>query len=348
MKRYHSIDRASGTLDAQLLSSTTSGNFTVGSLSILGSQDWDTPSGEYAILTIEDEQILVTLSESGGTLTCTIVTRGYNNTTAATHAASTAVEIHLTSEHYEALKDELVLRSGGLASVETNPTITDATTLSVASEDVTSIYTVGRVLLVKVSGTWHRCVVRSSSFSTNTTINVSSDTLPSSGTVQDFGIALSGNDIHSALDYLLVKNATNLPANNPPSGYSWVVNKGGQWYSVDSSGDYRFLGKVIATVASSSGTLTLDGSVANVWDVTLTENVTTITMQNCIDGTSYVLRVKQHASSAKTVAVPASWRFGAAITAWVMTATVGKIDYVGLIYHAGDDKYDVLSVSQDF
>lgn len=351
MKLLHTIDRASGKLANQLLSSTTSGDFDVGTLAtLLGTQDWDTPAGEQAVLTIEDEQILCTLAESGGTLTATIVARGYNGTTAATHDADTDVYVQMTSAHYEIIKDDLNSFTKGIIKIDLPPTITSATVLTVAGNDVTALYTPGRVVLIKISSTWHRCVVRSSSFSTDTTINVSSDTLPSSGTVADCGFSITGADIALGVDYFLVKQATNLPASNPPSGYSWLVNKGGDWYSIDSSGNKRFLTAVKSTAASSGGALTLDWSAAKVYVVALTENITGVTHSNGVAWNSYILIFKQHASSAKTVVLGTGGgtRFPDDIPAYVMTTTTSKKDRLTFQYDGDDTKFDLCGVVKGF
>lgn len=230
MKLLHTVDRASAQLDGQLLSSTTSGSFTLSNLSILGSQDWDSPSGEQAILSINNEQILCTLAESGGTLTATIVTsgRGYNGTTAATHAANDYAYIRMTSAHYEIIKDEVQSHVQGLIVYDgVTPTITSAIILSVAGSDETARFTVGRAFLVKISGTWHRCVVRSSSFSTNTTINLTSDTLPGSGTITNVGFEMH-QSVNKPINLQLVQDMTGNPAENPPSGYAWIYTIAGQ------------------------------------------------------------------------------------------------------------------------
>lgn len=351
MKPIYAIDRASGTLDSQLLSSTTSGTFTISSLSQLGSQSWNSTSGYYVIITIDDEQILCSsMTESGGTVTLTIATSGraYANTTAATHDAGASVELHIVkSMIVDTLMAEVLSHTLGLIKVDDTPTITSSSVLSVAGKDVTGTYTVGRVIVFKVSSTWYRAVVRSSSFSTNTTINVSGDGLPGSGTITDIGLEFVGS-VYKAVDFNLVKEASAVPGNNPPSGYSWLFTKGGEWWSIDSSGNRRFLTKVVASVSSSGGTLVLDGAVGNVWDTTLTENISTITMQNCMDGHPYTFRVKQHASSAKTVSAPAAWRFGTTIASWTMTATVAKTDVLVFLYNSAASKYDVVGLAQGF
>lgn len=348
MKKLHTIDRATGLLDAQLNSSTTAGSFTLSGLSLLGSQDWDSPAGEQAIITFEDEQILGTMAESAGTLTFTIATngRGYNGTSAATHLAETVGYIRMTSAHYEILKDEVVSHVAGLIIYDgVNPTVTSALILSVAGSDETARFTVGRVVLVKISGTWHRCVVRSSSFSTNTTINVTSDTLPGSGTITDVGFEMR-ESVNKPVDLQLIKEASAVPASNPPAGYIWLFAKAKGWFAKDSDGKVRFMSKVRATAASAAGTLALDWSVANVYDVTLTENITTTTHSNGVEGEEYVLRVLQHASSPKTVVLAGKTRYSNSIPSFSMTQTNGVYDIATFYYNATDDKYDIIDLVQ--
>lgn len=344
------LDRASGLLSAQLLSSQTSGTFTfeVSPANPLGTQSWNMPSGYKAVITIENEQILLSaLSIAGTTVTGTIETRGYNSTQAATHASNSTVAIHLTKAHVDAIENHIAqfVETGLIvpASVTATPTITNASTHSVAGIDVTGVFTVGRAYLFKVSGVWYRAVIRSSSFSTNTTINLSGDGLPAAGTIQDWGVEFEGS-VNAAIDYKLIKEVTNVPAQNPPSGYNWLFTKSGKWYTKDSSGNIRFLNEVRSTASSSGGTLTLDWSVASVYDVTLTENITGVTHQNGVDGENYTLRLKQHASSAKTVALGTGGgtRFSDSISSYAMTAALSAVDILNFRYNLGDTKYDLI------
>lgn len=254
MKLLHTVDRASAQLDGQLLSSTTSGSFTLSNLSILGSQDWDSPSGEQAILSINNEQILCTLAESGGTLTATIVTsgRGYNGTTAATHAANDYAYIRMTSAHYEIIKDEVASHVQGLIAYDgVVPTVTSATVLTVAGEDQTAKFTVGRVVLYKISSTWYRGVVRSSSFSTNTTVNISGDGLPGSGTITSIGFEMR-QSINKPLDLSLIKDSSGNPGQNPPSGYAWLYTVGGQFRVKNDAGTVVALETAASPIATGS------------------------------------------------------------------------------------------------
>ena len=352
------LDRASGLLAAQLLSSQTVGTFQFGSLSVpasaLGTQSWNMPSGWKAVLTIESEQILVSgLSYSGGVVTATIDTRGYNGTQAATHASTTAVEIHLTKATMDAVMNHLKqFDEAGMivpTNISTMPSITSATVHTLAG-DYTSYFVAGRAYLFKVSSTWYRAVVRSATYGGgNTTINISGDGLTGSGTILSIGFEFE-QSVYGGVDYELVKECTNIPAQNPPAGYNWLFTKAGGWYTKDSSGNIRFLTRVRATVSSSGGVVACDWSAADIYDITLTENITQVTHSNGVEGQVYKLRIKQHASAAKTVALNTAGgtRFSNTISGYVVTTDLSAIDVLEFLYHGTDTKYDLVAVTQGF
>lgn len=348
-KTFHFMDRASGTLDVQLLSSAVSGTFTISSLSQLGSQSWDAAAGDYIELTIDNERIVCSaMEETGGTVTLTIAERGADDTTPATHTAGSTVYLNMVKAHLDEIQAEVKFQRGALdsAMIETTPTtITDANTHTIAG-DKTADFVPGRAFLFKIGSTWYRAIVRSATYSSpNTTIELTGDGLPASGTIATAGFELSSSSKMPAGLALLDELAA-VPAENPPSGYRWIFPTSNGIGLKDSSGNVTYLGTAYKTAASSSNTLTIDGSLGNFFDVELTENITTLTMQNFADGQACTIRIKQHASAAKTVAVPASWRFNSLIASWTMTATVGKTDLIGLRYNAGASKYDVVALVQ--
>ncbi len=344
------LDRASFFLDAQVLSSQTSGTFTGSSASLLGTQSWNMAAGYKAIITIENEQILLSgLSISGGTVTCTIDTRGYSGTSAATHGSGTLVEIHLTKAHFEALQDEVSTLNQGYITQVPVTTVSSASQHTI-SGDLASIFTVGRVFIFKIGSTWYRSVIRSSSYGGGTTtINLTGDGLPASGTVASAGFESFGS-INKPVDYLLIREASSAPSDNPPAGYSWLFAKSKGWFAKDSDGKVRFLGIVRATAASSGGVLTLDWSTANVYDVDLTENIIGVTHQNGVEGEEYVLRLKQHASSAKTVALGTGGgtRYSDSIASYAVSSVFNAIDALGFRYHGTDGKFDLSYVMKGF
>lgn len=352
MKPIYRLDLAYGSLAAQLLSSAT-GNFQINSLNQAGAQSWNATSGYYILVTIEDEQILCSaMSVSGGVATLTIATggRGYNNTTAATHASGTEVDLSVQKQHVDELQNEVLKHITGLASQEVAPTITNATTLSFAAVDYTTKIIPGMTILIKISSTWHRCTVKAVSFSTNTTVTVTSDTLPSSGTVADWGLELFPSSF-KPIEYTKLKEVSNVPA-TPASGYGYIYAKAKSVFYKDSDGLIRYHGKVNGTAASSSGALSLDALAANVYDVTLTENVTSIAITGGTslgDGELLILRLKQHASSAKTV-VPGtgSFMYSSDITGFTMSTTVAYTDVLTLQWSTTLAKWLLVAVNQGF
>lgn len=347
-QKLYALDRASFLLDAQLLSSQTVGTFTGSTASVLGTQSWNMPAGYKAILTIENEQVLVSaMSILAGTVTCTIDTRGYNGTAAATHAAGTLCEIHLTKAHVDNFQDEIAAFNQGYVMQAPVTTVVSASQHTIAG-DQTAIFTVGRILLFKVGVTWYRAAIRSSSFGGGiTTVNITGDALPGAGPVVSAGFEFFGS-VNKAVDYLLIKEAGNVPGDNPPAGYSWIFAKGKGWFMQDSDGKTRFLCAVRATSASAAGILTLDWSLANVYDVTLTENITAVTHQNGVEGEEYILRIKQHASAAKTVVLGTAGgtRFSNDRTTYAMTPDVNAYDVLGFLYNGTDTKFDLRLVVQ--
>ena len=86
------------------------------------------------------------------------------------------------------------------------------------------------------------------------------------------------------------------------------------------------------TVTQGSGTVTLDLAQGNFFEFTLTEAVTGWTFSNlATSGTasSWIIKITQHASSAKTVAYPSAvkWAVGAD---HVMSTATGAIDIVSM------------------
>lgn len=86
------------------------------------------------------------------------------------------------------------------------------------------------------------------------------------------------------------------------------------------------------TVTQSSGTVTLDLAQGNFFEFTLTENVTGWTFSNLASSgtaSSWIIKITQHASSAKTVVYPAAVKWAGG-TDHVMSTATGSIDIVSM------------------
>jgi len=350
MQQYYLLDRASGALDAQLLSSQTVGTFTFSSENHLGTQSWNSPVGFKAILTIDNEQLIVSaLSIAAGTVTATIDTRGYNGTTAATHGAGSTVQITANSGWLQNMQSSLANDDAsivsGLAYQSTVTTIVSATSHTIPN-DQTAIFTVGRYYVFKVGGVWYRSVITAVSYAIGTTtITLLGDGLPGAGVVQQCGFEFI-NSVYKAIDVELVKAMTTAPASNPPASYVYLWTKNGGWYSRDSSGNVRYLCRVTASVSSAAGVLTLDCSTANFFECTLTETITGVTWSNGTDGETYVVRFRQAGGALYGVSfgAPGGTRFSNTFASFSMTQTNSVVDYVELYYNGPDTKWDIVQI----
>ena len=86
------------------------------------------------------------------------------------------------------------------------------------------------------------------------------------------------------------------------------------------------------TVTQGSGTVTLDLAQGNFFEFTLTADVTGWTFSNpATSGTasSWIIKITQHASSAKTVAYPSAVKWAGGVDHVMSTAT-GAIDIVSM------------------
>ena len=86
------------------------------------------------------------------------------------------------------------------------------------------------------------------------------------------------------------------------------------------------------TVTQGSGTVTLDLAQGNFFEFTLTENVTGWTFSNLASSgtaSSWIIKITQHASSAKTIAYPAAIKWSGGYDHVMSTAT-GSIDIISM------------------
>lgn len=83
-------------------------------------------------------------------------------------------------------------------------------------------------------------------------------------------------------------------------------------------------------LTSSSAHTATDASLSNIFTSTLTENTTIDNPTNLVDGATYQWVLKQHASSAKTVALGNLFTLVGA--AWTMTTTLSGYSIITAIY----------------
>lgn len=71
-------------------------------------------------------------------------------------------------------------------------------------------------------------------------------------------------------------------------------------------------------------------------------------MTSAMDGRVIVFRIKQDATGSRTISWDTKYRFSASVPSPTLTTTANKTDYVGFVYNAADDKWDVLAANLGF
>jgi len=80
---------------------------------------------------------------------------------------------------------------------------------------------------------------------------------------------------------------------------------------------------------------------------TLTGNLA-LTLSGGVDGQAVRIRFKQDGTGSRLLTLDSKFRLNADITAVTLSTAINKIDYLGVIYHATDDKYDVVAFTKGF
>lgn len=97
------------------------------------------------------------------------------------------------------------------------------------------------------------------------------------------------------------------------------------------------------TLTSSGGVLTLDLTSSRYFQVTLTENITSVVitgLQGAGYAASFMLWISQHASSAKTFSMPAAFDWDGGTVGTISTA-VGVTDLLAGSTRNGGSSWDV-------
>lgn len=79
----------------------------------------------------------------------------------------------------------------------------------------------------------------------------------------------------------------------------------------------------------------------------LTGNLT-LNLSGGVDGQAVRIRIPQDAVGTRLLTLGAKFRLGTDIAAVTLTVTASKTDYLGVVYHKEDDKYDVVAFVKGF
>lgn len=133
------------------------------------------------------------------------------------------------------------------------------------------------------------------------------------------------------------------------SGYAFVpvrlgVGTASPATAVDVAGGMR-----TAPVAlTDAATITSDASTSNHFKVTLGGNRTLAPPMNAVDSQKIVFELIQDATGGRSITLGTGFAFGTDLTAVTLSTTAGKRDYLGVIYCADTQKFNVTSLVRGF
>lgn len=139
---------------------------------------------------------------------------------------------------------------------------------------------------------------------------------------------------------------TGLDASKPASpavGDVYLATDTGILYRCDTAATWVTRDAHARIALTDAATIATNCNLGNVFDVTLGGNRTLGNPTNPKDGAKYVWRLRQDGTGNRTIALDTKFRLGADITAVTLSTAAGKTDYLGAIYHAADDKFDVVA-----
>lgn len=106
----------------------------------------------------------------------------------------------------------------------------------------------------------------------------------------------------------------------------------------------------VPNVASPAYAASITQSITNIDQIdvgTLTGNLT-LTLSGGADGQAVRIRFKQDGTGSRLLTLDAKFRLGTDIASVTLTTTASKTDYLGVVYHSTDDKYDVVAFVKGF
>jgi hypothetical protein len=110
-------------------------------------------------------------------------------------------------------------------------------------------------------------------------------------------------------------------------------------------GAWAAAGEAIVATISYAATVTTDASTGDLFDLTLTGNVTLANPTNPVDGKTIRWRIRQDATGSRTVTLGNKFVIPSTATSPLPFSTAAnKMDILAATYHAGRDRWDVVAM----
>lgn len=107
---------------------------------------------------------------------------------------------------------------------------------------------------------------------------------------------------------------------------------------------------IVQSASISSGAVTIDFANGPHVRISLTENITSMTLTPDQDGQRIIIEMTQDNTGGRTVAWPSNVRFSTDLPSgdFVPDAAADKKTYFGLVYHTSNAKFDALAITKGF
>lgn len=111
-----------------------------------------------------------------------------------------------------------------------------------------------------------------------------------------------------------------------------------------------FTGAVIESVSTltDAANISVNAALGNIFTVTLGGNRTLSNPTGATNGQKLVFRIRQDGTGSRTLAFDTKFRFSDSIPSITLSTAANSTDYIGVIYHSSDDKFDVVAFSQGY
>ena len=93
-----------------------------------------------------------------------------------------------------------------------------------------------------------------------------------------------------------------------------------------------------------ASTIAINWDDANCQRITLA-GPTTLTFTGGVDGEKLILELKQDATGGRQITLPSNVRYSVTIPGVSLSAGANRIDKIGFMYNAADNKYDLVAIT---
>jgi len=91
-----------------------------------------------------------------------------------------------------------------------------------------------------------------------------------------------------------------------------------------------------------AATIVVDATSGDIFTVTLGGNRTLGNPTGAVNGQKLTFRIRQDATGSRTLVFDTKYRFPTGVTAITLSTSANATDYFDVVYHATDDKFDII------